>query len=201
MQLTDLSPTQLARLADRAQGELERRQSRKPLAEVREQLARAAADEGYALSDVFPEFHAAGTDVVTRDPDTHDPLTPDPITPAPSTRRPIQNAAQMPLPIEPQAPAAASPAIAAPPPTSPAKAAEKSSPDDPARIVVRAAVKASARRPGMPIALDQVRDSAGMQSDWSAFHAALEQAVKRGWLYFSGNDACLLTADGETAGA
>lgn len=169
MQLSDLSPTQLARLADRAQGELDRRQARKPVATVREQLARAAADEGYTLADVFPEFLEASAS-----PPSTGEATPAP-TAAPRTE-PSRTDTRKP---------------ATPPPPAP----------DPARTIVKAAASIAATRPGMPILLAPLRDAAGMQSDWSAFHAALEQAVKRGWLYFSGNDACLLTADGEASAA
>lgn len=56
MDLTDLSPKQLDLLERDAQRELNRRTQRRPMRAVRQLLRAAAADAGYALDELFPEF-------------------------------------------------------------------------------------------------------------------------------------------------
>lgn len=171
MELSDLSPAQLQKLADRAQRELDRRQTRKPIAAVRLQLLQAANEAGYALEEVFPELHGIAQATA----------------PAAGPRSRAAGDGIPALPVPDAAPARA-------PAPAPAPAAV-----DPLHAVVRGAARCAANRRGMPIPLAQVRSAADLEADWPAFHAALEQAVRRGWLHFSGNDACILTPDGEAA--
>lgn len=157
MDLTDLSPKQLDLLERDAQRELNRRTQRRPMGAIRQLLRAAAAEAGYALDEVFPEF---------------------------SKGRPV--------PRQPRQPAAVRPRTARVP-----KAAKAAAPLlDPAQQLVRALAKGDPKAAGLSQSLDGVRTAMGLAEDWPAFHAATEQAARRNWLHFRGNDHCVLTPDG-----
>lgn len=170
MDLTDLSPAQLERLTSRARDELERRQRRKPAGVVRQVLELSALEAGYTLAEVFPEFpHLLRAE------------------PAPAPETTAREAAPAPVAVSDTSPA---------PSTRPASSVAPQPPVDvPGRVVVLAAASASTYA-GLALGLERVREAAGLQDDWPRFHAAMEDAVRRGWMYFQGNDACVLTQAG-----
>lgn len=156
MDLTDLTPKQLDRLEREAQRELARRNQRRPTGTVRQLLRAVAAQAGYTLDEVFPEFRQGRR---MRQ------------TPRPSERRPRV--------------------------TRVSKASEVSTPAlDPAQQLVRALAQGDPKAAGLSQSLDRLRTAMGLAEDWPAFHAATEQAARRNWLHFRGNDHCVLTADG-----
>lgn len=67
---------------------------------------------------------------------------------------------------------------------------------EPAQLLVRTLAKGDPKAAGLSQRLDEVRTAMGLAEDWPAFHAATEQAARRNWLHFRGNDHCVLTPDG-----
>lgn len=67
---------------------------------------------------------------------------------------------------------------------------------DPAQQLVRALAAGDPKAAGLSQALATVRTSMGLQGNWPAFHVAMEDAARRNWLHFRGNDHCVLTPEG-----
>ena len=51
------------------------------------------------------------------------------------------------------------------------------------------------------VALAAVQARLQLDGQWSLFHAGMEEASRRNWVHFRGNDRCVLTDDGAKAAA
>lgn len=208
MDLKQLDLNSLDHLLRAAAREQQRRQQRKPIREVRGLLYAAAAEEGYDLSDVFPELDIPSLQGLMGMPAPGPMMPPGAALGSDTTPAPTASAvAAVPVDATPTARASGSRGAS----SSSGKAA--TNPPDPFRAtpapveneneaVARKIAQALARIPHSDVvatALDAVLISLNMQAHWSLFHAGMEEASRRNWVHFRGNSHCVLTQDGARA--
>ncbi|MBB5207924.1 hypothetical protein [Chiayiivirga flava] len=171
MDIKHLDLKALDRLLGAAERERQRRRQRRPAHEVRALLHASAAEAGYRLADVFPEF----------------PIPAIPAEPAPATSPADTPSAH--------STGAAVPSVAA--------VVADARPAD-ARSVAREIARALVGVPHadvLAVELRTLQATLGLDAQWPLFHAGMEEASRRNWVHFRGNDRCVLTDEGARAAA